>query len=159
MDSTSRVAIVRIRDRELSQSASEKAYNMPQLQNLVLTDRAATPVAHTMAPRSKEGGVAVVAESTGVPIGDPKYTIASTRTAGGRYKVTIKFVVPVVQTQTINGVSTPVVVRTAYVDTTFSFDASSSEAERNNVVGMFADSFAPAKLLVNDTVVKLQGIW
>lgn len=133
---------------------------MPQLQNLVLTDRAATPVAHTFTPRSRDlNGVGTVAESTGVPIGDPKLSISTSKTASGRYKTTIKFAVPIVQTQTINGISTPVVVRVSYVDATFTFDPASLEAERNNVVGMFADSLAPSKALVNDTLVKVQGIW
>lgn len=132
---------------------------MPQLSNLVLTDRAATPVAHTFTPSNIKDGVGTVVESTGVPIGDSKFTISSQRTASGRHKITLKLSIPQVQTQTINGVSTPVVVRTAYAEATFSFDASSSEAERNNVVGMFADSLGTGKTLVNDTVVKLQGVY
>jgi len=67
--------------------------------------------------------------------------------------------VPIVQTQTINGVSTPVVVRTGYAEATFSFDASSSEQERKDVVGMFYSSLATGAVLVNDTITKTQGIW
>lgn len=132
---------------------------MPQLQNLVLTDRAATPVAHTFVPRSIEGYVATVAESSGTPIGDNKVSISMQKTAAGRYKAVVKMAFPIVQTETINGVSRPVVVRTAYADATFNFDASSTETERNNVVGMFADAFGTGKVLINDTVVKLQGIY
>lgn len=132
---------------------------MPQLANLVLTDRAATPVAHTFTPADIKNGVGTVVKSTGVPIGDMKYTIGSAVTSGGRRKITLKLAIPQVQTQTINGVSTPVVVRTAYAEATFSFDPSSSEQERNDIVGMFADSLGTAKVVVNDTVVKLQGIY
>jgi len=67
--------------------------------------------------------------------------------------------VPVVSTQVINGISTPVIVRTAYVDSTFTFDATSSEQERKDIVGMFASSLDSTKVLVNDTLVKLQGIY
>lgn len=132
---------------------------MPQLQNLVLTDRKATPVAHTFVPRNIQQGVAEVAESSGVPIGDNRVTASLIKTQAGRFKPTLKYTFPVVQTQTINGVSTPVVVRTAYVDLQFSFDPTSSEAERNDIAGMVADSLGVSKTLINDTVVKLQGIY
>lgn len=132
---------------------------MPQLQNLVLTDRAATPVAHTFIPRAIDGNVATVTESSGTPIGDNKVSLSMAKTSAGRYKAVVKMAFPIVQTETINGVSRPVVVRTAYADANFNFDASSTEAERNNVVGMFADAFGIGKVLVNDTVVKLQGIY
>lgn len=133
---------------------------MPALQNVVLTDRAATPVAHTFTPRDIKDGVAMVVKPdvTGLPISEMRYSISSRRT-GDRIKTTVKFVLPIVQTETINGVSKPIVVRESYVDATFNFSASSTEAERNNVVGMFADSFAASKVLINDTVVKGQGIW
>lgn len=133
---------------------------MPQLTTLVLTDRKATPVAHTFAPRTLENNVGTVAESTGTPIGDPRVTVSLGKpTAAGKYKPLIRFTIPVVQTQTINGVSTPVVVRTAYAELAFSFDATSTEAERNDLVGMVQSALEPAKILVNDVVVKLQGVY
>lgn len=132
---------------------------MPQLQNLVLTDRAVTPVNHTFTPINIDSnGVAVVGEVSGVPIGEPKYTLQNKR-VNGRFKVTLKLSVPVVSNQVINGISTPVIVRTAYVDSMFTFDATSSEQERKDIVGMFASSLDSTKILVNDTLVKLQGIY
>ena len=132
---------------------------MPQLQNLVLTDRAATPVAHTFTPINIDAnGVGTVAETGTVPVGEPKFSIQNKR-VNGRFKVTLKLSVPVVQTQTINGISTPTVVRTAYVDATFAFDGTASEQERKDIVGMFQSSLDPAKVLVNDTLIKLQGVY
>jgi hypothetical protein len=52
-----------------------------------------------------------------------------------------------------------VVQRTAYADLQFTFDATSSEAERNDIVGMLADALGTSKTLVNDLVVKLQGVY
>ena len=49
---------------------------MPQLQNLVLTDRAAPPVAHTFTPRDIRGNVGTVEESTGVKVGDKAFSIS-----------------------------------------------------------------------------------
>lgn len=133
---------------------------MPTFQNLVLTDRQATPVAHTFVPRSiASDGSATVVESTGTPIGDNKVVITPSRTSTGRYKVAMDFLFPIVQTQTINGISTPVVVRQTNARLVFYFDQASTEAERNNAVGQIADSLGVSKTLVNDTLVKLQGIW
>lgn len=133
---------------------------MPQLANLVLNDRAATPVAHTFTPQGTEGNSAALVESTGVPIGDRRFVINWSQTSGtGRYKRTGRLVIPVVQTQTINGVSTPVVVRTAYAEWSCTFDSTSTEQERKDCIGMLADSLLATKTVVNDTVVKLEGIF
>lgn len=132
---------------------------MPQLQTLVLTDRTpTTAVDHTFQPRDIKNGVGTVVESTGVPIGDKRFTI-SLRQVNNRYRAQMQLAVPVVQTQTINGVSTPVIVRTAYADLTFTFDAASTEQERTDVVGMLMDALGTSQTLVNDTVVKLQGVY
>lgn len=131
---------------------------MPQLQQLVLTDRAATPVAHTFTPVDIQQNVGTVSERTGSPVADPIYSI-SNRRSGDNFKVTIKMSVPVVQNETINGISRPIVVRSAYVQATFTFSKDSTEEERDNVVGMFADSFGTGKALVNDTLVKLEGVY
>lgn len=132
---------------------------MPQLQNLVLTDRSDTPVDHTFTPRGIQGNVAEVVESSGVPIGDSRVTISLNKTSGNRYKAVLKLEVPVVQTATINGIDTPTVVRKAYAECTFSFDSSSTEQERSDLVGMLASALAEDKTLINDTIVKLQGIY
>ena len=131
---------------------------MPQLQNLALTDRQATPVVHTFQPESIKQNVGSVVENKDVPIGNPRYSL-SLRQTDKAYKVTLKFAVPVVATQTVNGVSTPVVVRTSFVNCEFEFAKTSTEQERKDVVGMFQSSLAPGAVLVNDTVVKLQGVY
>jgi hypothetical protein len=132
---------------------------MPQLQSLVLTDRAATPVDHTYTPRDISGGVGAVVESTGVPIGDRRFTISLSRTAQNRYKPSLKLTLPVVQDETINGVTRPTVVRTAYVEVNFSFDQTSSEQERKDAVGLIQSALDSDASLVNDTVVKLEGVY
>lgn len=132
---------------------------MPQLQTLVLKDRTTpTAVDHTFTPRDIKSGVGAVVETSGVPVGDSRFTI-SLRQVNNRYRAQIQIAVPVVQNETINGIVTPKAVRTAYADLTFTFDATSTEQERNNIVGMLADSLGAGKVLVNDTVVKLQGVY
>jgi len=133
---------------------------MPQLQTTVLKDRKATPVDHTFTPRDIVSGVGTVIETTGVPVGNSRLSVSLSQTASsGRFKAVVKLAVPVVATQVINGVSTPIVQRTAFADLTFTFDATSSEAERNDIVGMLVSALAVDKPLVNDAVVKLQGIY
>lgn len=132
---------------------------MPQLTNLVLTDRKTTPVAHTLIPVNiDKNGVAYVAESTGTPVADISLSI-STRRVNDKIKSRLVLTVPVVQTETINGISKPKVVRSSVAAVDFTFSRESSEAERNDVVGMFADAFGTAKALVNDAIVKAQGIY
>lgn len=132
---------------------------MPQLQTLVLKDRTTpTPVDHTFTPRDIKSGVGAVVETSGVPVGDGRYTI-SLRQVNNRYKAQIQIAIPVVQNETINGIVTPKAVRTAYADLTFTFDSTSTEQERTNIVGMLADSLGTGKVLVHDTVVKLQGVY
>lgn len=81
------------------------------------------------------------------------------RTGNTRYKAQLQLVMPVTQNETINGIVTPKVVRTAYADVSFTFDATSSDQERKDLVGMLQSSLDAAKVLVNDTVVNLQGVY
>jgi len=133
---------------------------MPQLQNLILTDRAGTPVAHTFVPRDIVGNVGTVVESSSVPVGNNRFSISLRQTQpGGRYKATIQLAMPVVATQVVNGISTPVVARTAYADLTFTFEATSTLQERKDIVGMLMTALDPSKTLVNDVVTALQGVY
>lgn len=100
--------------------------------NLVINDRAATPVAHTYSPDGDDiNGVHIYSEKTGVPAGNPRFT-ASLKRTGGKYRGSLRLQVPVTQTQVINGVSSPVIVRTAYVELSTTFDELSTD--RKSVV-------------------------
>lgn len=132
---------------------------MPQLQNIVLTDRQTTPVNHTFTPKDIVSGVGTVIESTGVPLGQSTLTVSSKRTNSGRYKAILHLKVPVVQDQTINGITKPIIVREAHANVDFTFDEASTEAERNNLVGMLASGLTTGKALIHDAVVKLEGVY
>lgn len=131
---------------------------MPAISNLVLTDRAGTPVNHTFTPNGKPNGVARLVKSSGVPVGDWVYSLASNKTATRR-KVAIRLVLPVVATQTINGVNSPLVVRTAYANVDFNFDVLSTTQERKDCVGLLMSSLATSATLVDKTVVDLEDVW
>lgn len=127
--------------------------------NLVLTDRAATPVNHTYTPDGDDkNGVHLYSEKGSVPAGNAKYSIGL-RQSGGRYRGSIRLAVPVVQTQTINGVSTPVVVRTAYIELNTSFDPLSNTQERADAMGLMASSLTASQTQINDLIVNLSNIY
>jgi len=131
---------------------------MPDLQSIAVNDRETTPITHTFTPRSKENGVGITGESSGVPVGENTLSV-SMRKVGSKYKGRLRIVMPVVVTQTIDSVDSPLVTRTAYADLQVTFDESSSTQERDNLIGMLADSLGTAKTLVNDSLVELEGVY
>lgn len=134
---------------------------MPSLQPLVLTDRQGTPVNRTLLPIGSAGpgiGVVALADASGATVTERRFSIGLRRT-GDRVKTTIKYRVPVVVTETINGVATPKVVREAHVELTFNFHNTHTEVERNDVVGEISSALVTSKVLVNDTVVKGQSVY
>lgn len=128
--------------------------------NLVVADRTTpTPVNRTFTPDGDDvNGVHIYSEKSGVPAGNARYT-AQLRFTKGKYRGTLRLAVPVVQTQTISGISSPVVVRTAYVEVNVTFDSLSSAQERADAIGMMANSLAPAQTQINDLIVNLSDIW
>lgn len=111
---------------------------MPQIAPVVVNNGTADL---TFSPRGQDGaGVTTFAHSSGVPIADKRITIQRSRTANsGREKVTLKATVPVVVEALENGVAGLAPVRTAYCDVSFTFDKSSTEAERTALRSMVAD--------------------
>lgn len=127
---------------------------MPLMSNVVLADREATPTNHTFVPNTSVNGVLFMRARavSGVPIEDKVLSISS-RKAGKRDKDKFFLTVPVVQTQTINGVSTPVVVRRNSVEINFLFDESSTDQERKNLEGMAYSLLGAAQTQIVEVVV------
>lgn len=132
---------------------------MPNFQSVVLQDRATTPANHTFVPQTARDGVHTVMSSPDGTITSAKKLSISNRRVNGKIKTRLLLAVPVVQTETINGITAPKVVRESYVDATFTFHAQSSEQERADTVTMFQSALLPAKTLVNDVLVKNEDIW
>lgn len=125
---------------------------MPQITSIVLADREATPVNHTFVLSTSANGVArLVNGVSGVPIGNEVVTISS-RKSGSRYKSKAVIALPTVQTQTINGISVPVVVRQEFCEISFTVDETSTTQERKNLVGM-------AEALVKATQTALMDVF
>jgi len=132
---------------------------MPALQSISINDRATpTPVAHVFQPRDVQNGTGLVVSNSGVPVGEEKLTV-SMRKSASKFRGKLTLTVPVVQTETVNGISIPVAVRTAYATLDVTFDDTSSTQERTNLIGMLADALGTSKTLVHNTLVGLEGVY
>lgn len=132
---------------------------MPQLQQMVLQDRANPPVDHTFTPRNIVGGVGELVESQGVPVGEKRFTVSLRKTQNGRYKATLKLAIPVVAAKLVDGISTPTVVRTAYVEVNTDFAGTSSKEERDDAIGLMASALASDNAMINSVISDLEGIY
>lgn len=132
---------------------------MPALTSLVLTDREPTPVNHTFNPQSKDGGIGVLVESTGVKLGDSSFSVSSRKTAGGRYTAKLKLVLPVVENHVVGAITTPTITRTAYATIEFNYSAASTTQERKNLVGMLMSALPASQTMIDKVVVGLEEIW
>lgn len=131
---------------------------MPAMAPVVLTDDHTTD--HTFTPRGFDAkGVAVLKSSSGVPIGDKILTVSRSTTAAGREKALLKLTIPVVQTETENGISRPTIVRVAYCEASFSFDGASSDAERADARKMLADLIGDGQALAGSIVDDLETLY
>lgn len=132
---------------------------MPQLQSLVLTDRTpTTPANLTFVPREIAKDVGTVINSAGTPVGEKRCSVSMVK-RNNRFKGEVRLVLPVVVTETVNGVSRPTVVRTAYVTLQADFASESTEQERNDAIGLMASALGTSKVLVNDALIKLEGVY
>jgi len=113
---------------------------MPQVANMVLKDYAAAD--HTFTPQSVTSGVATYANSAGVPVGNNVVALSVKTTTTGKWKIVGKLTVPIVQDAEVSGVSKPTVVRTSYVNFDVTFDATSSTAERRDVLAYWKSLLA-----------------
>lgn len=132
---------------------------MPSMTAISLADREVAPVTHVFQPSTPQNGVArLVNGVSGIPVGNESLTV-STRPSGRRIKTKMVLTAPVVQTQTINGISKPEVVRTGYAEVTFTFEDTSSLQERKNLVGMTYAALAAGQVTMNDVFTNLNPLY
>jgi hypothetical protein len=96
--------------------------------------------------------------NSGVPVGEEKLTV-SMRKSGSKFRGKLTLTMPVVQNQTVNGITIPTAVRTAYATLDVTFDEGSSTQERTNLIGMLADALGTSKTLVHNSLVGLEGVY
>jgi hypothetical protein len=83
----------------------------------------------------------------------------SLRKVGSRFKGRLVLKNPTIVSETINGVVVPTVSRTSYASLDLTFDETSTEQERKNTIGMFANALAASVVPINDTFVKLEQLY
>jgi hypothetical protein len=116
-------------------------YTMPALASFTSSDWGAlgvTPVTHTFLPlQTFADGTVAYSEAGATPLDDLKATIwKRTTSENGRIKMTVKIERPVTATQTINGVSSPTVLRKAYAELTVTAESSSTPQERGDILAL-----------------------
>jgi hypothetical protein len=112
---------------------------MPAFANIAATDYGAhgvTPVTNTFVPSSIDSnGVATYVVAGATSLDDRKLTLSKRIVPdSGRIKMTLKVQVPVTATETINGVSNPKLLRTAFAELTLTADAASTLQEREDII-------------------------
>lgn len=131
---------------------------MPNLTTITVNDREATPVAHPFAPHSEKDGIAVFHESGSSLVGNKSLTI-STRDTGSNVKVRVKFDLPVVQTETINGITADKVVRRSVADLVLTFPRSGTLQERKNLVGMLQNLLDAGQAAVDPVITGVETFY
>lgn len=122
---------------------------MPQITTITVNDREATPVAHVFTSDKRDNnGTVVAVRNTGVLSANEILSISARN--GGKYRnVRFTLMVPIVQTETLNGISRPLEVRRGYAEVKFSFDRNSSLKERENLVGLTYNALAASQVDLN----------
>jgi hypothetical protein len=133
---------------------------MPAISSVVLTDRASTPVDHTMVPTKRDAatGVWTFRESGASTSIAAKQLTVSAREQSGKFRARFVLKVPTVQTETINGVDSPKVIRTGFGEISFTFDPASSLQERKDIVAMLQSALDAGDLL-DDALTEMASIY
>lgn len=132
---------------------------MAQATTITVNDRKTTPAAHVFKPMGNGSeGSYNFAETSSVKIGENKLSVRW-RKSRGNYYCRVMLTLPVLVTETINGVAVPSVTRVSLVDANFRFSESSTDQERKDTVGMFANLLAANQATMMSTLVDLEGIW
>lgn len=134
---------------------------MPQLTSITVNDGLDTPVSHTFERGNfpVQGAVTVgtLYETDGTILGDIKVSLKTVDRSRERLRPVMTVAVPVVVTETINGVSVDRVVDTDHIRIEGNFGSSSTTDRRKVICGLAAN-------LLGDTTVKdvfedLEGLW
>lgn len=134
---------------------------MPQITSFTLADRAATPVNHTFVPAGESNGVVTSVERGSTALENKKITQSNRevkRAGGAKYKGRYTITVPIVQTQTVNGISMPVVVRTHRVDFNVEIDGGGTDQEIKDILGFAYGKLAPTAQFAT-AIVNRESFW
>lgn len=131
---------------------------MPQLNKTVLKDRSENPD-RTFVPSDIRDNVGFLAEASDTPLGSATLSVSMRRPTGQRknFKGLVKLTLPV--TDECPTTCTTRVKHVVMVQAEFTFPPTSTEAERNNAVGLLASALDVNTELINKTLVNLEGVY
>lgn len=133
---------------------------MPAHTTLTIDDRESTPVAHAFSPYGTgPNGEALWAETSSVKIGENQLSMSNRRLPNGNYAVKAVLTMPVLVTETINGVDRSVVERVARATLNFTYHKSSTLQERKNLVGIAYGLLSGSLTAADDVLTGLEAIW
>jgi hypothetical protein len=97
-------------------------------------------------------------DPSGVPIGEKRLRV-SLRETPSNHKVRLRLEVPVVQTETVEGIDNPKIVRVGTADLVLTFAKTSSTAERNLVAGLMADLLQTTQTELDAIITGLENLY
>lgn len=130
---------------------------MPSMAQLTILDGASTPVSHVYVPVGVNDGVGEFGErrASGSLIGETKVGASTRRVSSSkRDKSEIRFAIPKVVTETINGVSVDKVIGTSYIRVLADWDPNHTADERTAVKGTVRNALAATGQAFIDTVFR-----
>jgi hypothetical protein len=128
---------------------------MPQLNTVVLKDFAGAD--HQFNPVDLAKGIATLAEGSGVPVGDIRMSYGVAKTGTGRLKTTLRFAIPEVQTVSEGGGTKTSVLRTAYIDLSMTFEATSTVGERSDCISFVLNALQHSAM--QKTFIGLESVY
>lgn len=118
---------------------------MPAIAAISINDGATTPASHVFAPIDVKDGVGELAERrpSGSLIGENKLGLSARRvSASRRDKSEIRFAIPKVVTETVNGVGVDKVIGTSYIRILADWDPNHTPDERTAHKGLVRNAMA-----------------
>lgn len=134
---------------------------MPAFAPIVINDGATTPVAHTYTPNGvnpKDSTVAQFKESTGTPVGDKTITV-SLRAATASRKARVVIALPIMVTETINGVSVSRIDHSNFVEVIGTFSEKSTTQERKDAMALATNLISPSHAVMSKVFQDLEMFW
>jgi len=132
---------------------------MPAIASILLLNRAATPADVTFTPDRVIGNVAYFKNAGATALADKTMSVSARTTSGGYRKVTEKFVVPVVSTDTSTGVDIVSVARKAYLSMEFTFAPDATEDEMNEIIAYARDSLSEDQVILDPVLTQREALY
>jgi hypothetical protein len=132
---------------------------MPQATTITIDDRESSPVAHVFTPSGEDanGVWQFLNNAIEETVGRESLTIGLKR--GTRNRVQMRLTLPVMATETINGVSNPTIVRYNRATVEFTFDENSSLQERKNTIGLTYNALAASQTAIDSVLTNVEDFY